>query len=73
MNGENKNKIAITICSGLCLGEELLRHDPQISGLETLVGYSTIEKVREERETNNISTISNNSSRVIDEEDEPIV
>jgi len=70
MNEEIKNKIAITICSGVCLGDELLRHDPQISGLETLVGYSTIERIREEKD---ISTISNNSSRVIEEEDEPIV
>lgn len=70
MNGENKNKIAITICSGVCLGEELLRHDPQISGLETLVGYSAIEKVREEKD---LSAMSSDSKRVIEEEDEPIV
>lgn len=70
MNKEIENKIAITICSGVCLGEELLRHDPQISGLETLVGYSTIEKVIEEK---NLSTISNNSNKVLEEEDEPIV
>lgn len=64
---EGNKKIAITICSGICVGEELLKHDPEIKGIETLVGYDTIEKTREEQQHD---VRMNN---IIAEEDEPII
>lgn len=68
MNIEEGNKrIAITICSGICVGEELLKHNPEIKGIETLVGYDTIEKVKEEQE------LDIKGKKVISEEDEPII
>ncbi|MDO4282104.1 MAG: hypothetical protein Q4D02_00540 [Clostridia bacterium] len=73
MNIEEGNKrIAITVCSGVCDGGELLKHDPEITGIETLVGYSTIQKVREEQQVGAIDMIKRDE-KVLAEEDEPII
>lgn len=74
MNNEEGKKIAIRVCSGVFDGAELIK---DVLGIfnkrETLVGYSTIERVRDSQQVGDNNIISEKTNKIIPGEDDLII